>query len=328
MYDEKPIESANWLCLTCNQNFVSIEDSCKCPSTKIAVKNKPMKGTDVPGYLLEKEVGQGSCGTIYRAKCIKGSGTNIVAIKVLHASTAYELEAVMRFRREAELTKKIIAPNVITVLDFNVLDDGRPFTVMEFVEGRCARYLLNHLGPMPIEKALPIFIQIADGLAAIHQAGVLHRDIKLENIMMKYNYIVADAVKIIDFGVAKHKYQSHNDPLILTVQGHAVGSPAYMSPEQCMGAPVDQRTDLYSFGCVMYEMLTGSTVFSCNVNLVEMMNKHLNEVPQINGLRRADGSGKMESIVTRCLQKRPHARYFDASEIKCDLLKLSKSIAA
>lgn len=328
MYDEKRIGNTNWLCLNCNQNFAQAEDGCTCQSPKIEVKNQFMKVANVPGYLLEKEVGQGCSGTIYKATSIKNGGKVSVAIKILHASTAYDLEPVMRFRREAELTKTIIAPNVIGVLDFNVLPDGRPFTVMEFVEGRCARYLLHQYGPMPIGKALPIFIQIADGLAAIHQAGVLHRDIKLDNIMMKYNYAAADAVKIIDFGVAKHKFQSHDDPLILTVQGQAVGSPAYMSPEQCMGATTDQRTDLYSFGCVMYEMLTGQTVFTKSVNLVEMMHKHVNEIPQINCLRRVDVTGKMESIVTRCLQKQPHARYFDASEIKSDLLKLSKAIAA
>lgn len=325
MYDEKRVGSSNWLCLNCNQNSASAEDGCSCPSAKIEVTAQFMKFTKVPGYLLEEEIGQGYSGTIYKATSI-ASGNDRVAIKILHASTAHELEPVMCFRREAELTKLIKAPNVISVLDFAVLDDGRPFTVMELVEGHCARYLLNQLGPIPIEKGLPLFIQMADGLTAIHQAGILHRDIKLDNIMIKSNYVGNDRLKIIDFGVAKHKFQRQDDPLILTVQGDAVGSPAYMSPEQCMGAPIDQRSDLYSFGCVMYEMLTGQTIFATNVNLVEIMRKHLNESPQIVHLRKVDSSGQMESIITKCLQKKPQARYFDASEIKRDLLTLTKTV--
>lgn len=285
-----------------------------------------MKVMNVPGYLLEKEIGQGASATIYKATSIKSGGTDVVAIKILHASTAAEIEPVMRFRREAELTKTIRAPNVIAVLDFDVLDDGRPFTVMEFVEGHSARYLLDHFGAMSVEKALPLFIQIADGLTAIHKAGVLHRDIKTANIMIKNDYNASDAVKIIDFGLAKHSFQSHDDPLILTKQGEVIGSSAHMSPEQCMGVAIDQRTDLYSFGCLMYEMLTGQTVFATEINLVEMMRKHLAEVPQIVRLRRVDGTGKMLEIVTKCLERQPQARYFDASEIKSELIKLLNSL--
>lgn len=318
--------SSNWLCLTCNRNFAQAEGGCSCTSTKIEVTNQFMKVTNVPGYLLEREIGQGTSATIYKATSIKSGGTDVVAIKILHASAADEMAPVMRFRREAELTKAIRAPNVIAVLDFDVLDDGRPFTVMEFVDGHSARYLLDNFGAMPLEKALPLFIQIADGLTAIHKAEVLHRDIKPDNIMIKNDYTANDAVKIIDFGLAKHNFQGQDDPLILTEQGETIGSPAYMSPEQCMGLDLDQRSDLYSFGCLMYEMLTDHTVFSTNVNLVAMMQKHLAEVPQVARLRRVDGSGKMLEIVTRCLEKQPQARYFDASEIKSELFKLIKTI--
>lgn len=326
MNDRTHIDSTNWLCLTCNQNFAQAEGGCSCTSTKIEVKNQFMKVTNVPGYLLEKEIGQGTSATIYKATSIKSGGTDVVAIKILHASTAAEMEPVMRFRRETELAKTINAPNVIAVLDFAVLGDGRPFTVMEFVEGHSARYLLDNFGAMPIEKALPLFIQIADGLTAIHKAEVVHRDIKPDNIMIKDDLNASDAIKIIDFGLAKHNFQSQDDPLILTKQGETIGSPAYMSPEQCTGLVVDQRSDLYSFGCLMYEMLTGQTVFATDVNLVEMMQKHLSEVPQIVRLRLVEGTGKMLEIVTRCLEKQPQARYFDASEIKSELLKLFKTI--
>ncbi|CAN5554600.1 hypothetical protein BH11CYA1_BH11CYA1_08410 [soil metagenome] len=326
MPDQKDKVDAYWLCLTCNQNFSNADGGCNCQSTKIEVKNQFMKVTNVPGYLLEKEVGQGSSATIYKATSIKRGGTSTVAIKILHASTAHELESVMRFRREAELTKTITSPNVIAVLDFDVLDDGRPFTVMEFIEGKCARSLLNQFGPIPIERALLLFIQIAGGLAAIHHAGVLHRDIKPENIMISDKYKATDAAKIIDFGIAKHDFQSQDDPLILTKQGESVGSPDYMSPEQCMGAVIDQRSDIYSFGCLMYEMLTGLSVFAITDNPVEMMQKQINEVPQIARLRRVEGSGRMESIVSKCLEKLPQARYFDASEIKGALLQLSESL--
>lgn len=316
-----PSDNAKRLCLICDGRFD--RDLLNCPkdgSQLVFITPTPSKFDKVPGYQIQGEVGSGNSGKVYKA--VAELSTQIVAIKVLHQSLIDNLEMVNRFKKEAELSSRLTSPNTVAVKYFGILNDGRPFMVMDYIEGTCASTIIEQNGPMSLDRALPIFIQIAAGLAHAHDIGIMHRDIKPQNIMLIDQDSQQDFVKIIDFGIAK---QMHSDAsMALTITGEAVGTPVYMSPEQCLAGDVDHRTDIYSFGCVMYELLTGRSVFAAN-SPVALMTKHVHETPPAMGLLPSPISSEIERIILKALAKKPSDRYSDAYELKADLFALYRT---
>ena len=314
-------DSARKLCLICDRRFS--RDQVNCPedgSQLVFISTNTSQSEKIAGYQIQGEVGAGNSGKVYKA--VDDKNNQIVAIKILHQSLVDNLEMVNRFKKEAELSSRLTSPNTVAVKHFGILNDGRPYMVMDYIEGICAGTLIEQSGAMTLERALPIFIQVAAGLAHAHELGIMHRDIKPQNIMLIEQDSQRDFVKIIDFGIAKHV---QSDPsLALTITGEAVGTPCYMSPEQCLAREVDHRTDIYSLGCVMYEMLTARLVFAAT-NPVALMTKHVQEVPPAMGLIPSPAAAEIERIVLKSLAKKPEERYSDAYELKADLFALFRT---
>ncbi len=313
------------LCLICNLTFKSDVKKCPADGSPLVLVTAPTHSADmIPGFQLLAEIGNGATGKVYRATNCQSNGD--VAIKIMHANLINHTELVGRFNREAELTSRLCSPNTVAVKQFGWLADGRPYLVMDYVQGICASSLLDGGFSVPLSRALPIFIQVASGLAHAHSRGVMHRDIKPNNIMLVSEKGVHDLAKIVDFGIAKHLTGSENQT-VLTRAGEALGSPVYMSPEQCSGSKIDHRTDIYSLGCVMYELLAGRSIFEASTPF-EMMTKQIHETPRSLGLPKSAASIEVERIIFKAVQKHPDYRYQTADEIQRDLescLKLAQS---
>jgi len=307
--------SGERLCLVCNQTYPG--DQLSCPSDKtplIAIFDHHKEADSVPGYALLDLAGRGASSKVYKGQHIETG--KIVAIKILHQTLATSLDLVRRFKKEAELSSRLSSPHTVALNNFGLLSDGRPYMVMEHIDGVPAHLAVTKPEKFSLQRALPIFIQIADGLAHAHDIGIVHRDIKPSNIMLLEAHGMRDFVKIVDFGIAK--MWSHDSSMVLTREGEAVGSPMYMSPEQCMGTTVDQRTDIYSLGCLMYEMLTGRLIFTAE-DPMKLMGKHISEMPPPMALSDSPASLEMERIVTKALAKNPKNRHVRAMQLKFEL---------
>ena len=214
-------------------------------------------------YQLETLLGVGGMGAVYRAQHIHMHKT--LAVKVLHRAMASHPEVIARFEREAIAGGCIEHPNVARATDFGRLDDGGFFLVLEYVDGDSLRSILAEQGALPVPRCLVMGRQIAAALAAAHAHSIVHRDLKPENIMVVHDPMQPDTIKVLDFGIAK---VAAPDSKALTRVGMVFGTPTYMSPEQAMGRTVDARTDLYSLGIVLYEMLTGVPPFDADDQVV------------------------------------------------------------
>jgi serine/threonine protein kinase len=305
-------------CFVCNQVFTG--DLMKCPSdgSPLTVVSEPQNNPDiVPGFRLEKKIGQGATGMVYKAACLRTS--EVVAVKILHLSLLNDLDMVKRFKQEAELTSQLSSPHIVAVKKFGLIDDGRPYMAMDYIDGSCVSSIIEDEGAMAPHRALPIFIQVAAGLAHAHAKGIMHRDIKLNNIMLIEKNNERDIVKIVDFGIAKQWAQKDgNTSPPLTLAGEAIGSPLYMSPEQCLGKTMDNRTDIYSLGSCMYEALTGRPLFT-GENAFTIMTKHIHELPEAMDLPQFPAFIEIERIVFRALAKNPDERYATVTDLKSDL---------
>jgi serine/threonine protein kinase len=280
------------------------------------------------GYSLGTEIGRGATSKIYSATH-ELTGTSL-AIKVLHRSIAGDEEMINRFKKEAFISSKLSSPNTISVYDYGLLSDGRPYMVMEHITGQSAGDVIEGEGAISLQRALPIFIQIASGLSHAHSLGVMHRDVKPCNIMLVERGKTRDWVKLIDFGLAKRFLQ--NNDMELTRAGEVLGSPVYMSPEQCAGKKIDHRTDIYSMGCLMYEMLTGQPVFDADSPLA-MMNKHVFDLPTELALRHSALEilppltlVRIQNIIFKALSKNVDGRHQTAQELQDELTQLYREI--
>jgi len=219
-------------------------------------------GAHLGPYEIISPLGAGGMGEVYRAKDPRLKRE--VAVKVLSAEVLGDAERQKRFQREAEAISALNHPNVLSVYDTGS-ENGTPYIVSELVEGESLRKLLQK-GPVPIRRLLDIAVQIADGLAAAHQAGIVHRDLKPENVMLTRE----GRVKILDFGLAKPLFphtgsaEELTASAALTDSGVILGTVRYMSPEQASGLPTDFRSDQFSFGLLLYEMATGKQAFVRN----------------------------------------------------------------
>lgn len=258
-------------------------------------------------YRIDDRLGAGGMATIYRATRLHIGDT--VAIKVLHAEVLREPGFAERFRREAQAAARLKHPNVVAIHDFGVPDD-LVYLVMELVDGPNLRTIIKDAGPLPAAFAAEITRQVSAALTEAHRQNVVHRDIKPANVAVETTPD-GPRVKVLDFGIAS--LRSGNTFANLTQTGALLGTPAYMSPEQCLGEELDGRSDIYSLGVVLFEMLCGVVPFNSPTPTAVVM-QHVQQAPPALRVLNASISPAVEAVVLRALAKRPEDRFHTARD--------------
>lgn len=270
-------------------------------------------------YRLEQRIGAGGMGTVYKATHVLMEKP--VAVKVLRPELANDAYAAGRFRREARSAGRIEHENCLAVSDFGQEADGTHYLVMEYLEGRTLWQTMKECGPLPVPRVVDLGSQIARALAAAHQQGVVHRDLKPENVMLVQRGERRDLVKVLDFGLAKVVQASEENAFTaLTRHGMIFGTPRYMSPEQIEGRETDPRADLYGFGVILYEMVTGKLPFE-DRSVVALLNKHVHEQPVPPSLRvpALDLPVRLEQLILALMAKEADRRPAHAGEVVREL---------
>lgn len=303
-------------CPRCGRQFTLTYGDDRCPddgTLLLLPATDPLIGNTLLGkFEVLALIGSGGWGLVYKVRHL-GLKKDIV-LKVLHSHLIKNRDTVTRFQREAEAASHLTHTGIVFVSDYGVLDDGRPYMAMEYLAGQSLSDMIGMRGYLHWQRVVPLFIQVSDALGYAHRKGVLHRDLKPSNIFVSHADGI-EQVKILDFGLAKFVGEDHPNES-LTATGTAIGTPAYMSPEQCRGLPLDGRSDIYSFGYLMYEALTGTKAFSVS-GLYEIMRAHTEEVPpSFSSLNRGlDVPLALETVVMRCLAKEPEDRFASAEEL-------------
>jgi len=248
-------------------------------------------------YEVEELVGTGGMSSVFRAH--DRLLDRKVALKVLHQQYSEDEEYIERFRREARAVAALSHPNIVTVIDRGE-HDGRQFIVFEYIDGENLKALIQRRGPAPVTTALELAMQIARGLSFAHQQGLVHRDVKPQNILLNGD----GQAKVTDFGIARSLDVQHG----MTQTGTVLGTSDYIAPEQAQGQRVDEHTDVYSLGVVLYEMLTTEVPFP-GENFVAVAMRHINEEPPSIRDKRPDVSPRLEAAVQRAMAKRPEDRF-------------------
>ena len=273
----------------------------------VAVDHDPYLGKTFGGYVLEAKVGQGGMGVVYRGRQV--SLDRVVAVKILSRALYDNQEFIKRFEREAKSIARINHPNLVAVYDFG-LSDGLWFMVCEFIEGSSLARLISDKLVVPVEDLTPIIIGTLAGLGHVGSHGIVHRDIKPDNIL-----ITSDGqAKVADFGLAKD-VTGQRDHTDLTAAGLAMGTPAYMSPEQCMGRKLDGRSDVYSLGVTAYFALTGEKPFTGKSSF-EIMTRQREHMPSPPAQLNPRVPKELSDLVMRMLAKDPADRFLDAEECR------------
>jgi serine/threonine protein kinase len=283
-----------------------VENSCKMSEATTGPAGA-LTGTVLSGrYRLESKLGSGGMSTVYLAR--DETLERWVAAKVLHREISDQPDQIERFRREARAVAQVSHPNVVAVIDAGE-DGGRPYIVFEYVEGETLKHRIEQLGHLPLDEAAAYAIEIGRGLAAAHARMLIHRDVKPQNVLIDPE----GRAKVTDFGIAR---ELESDGLTKT--GRVLGTTDYVSPEQAMGHEVDARSDIYSLGILLYEMLTGDVPFKAET-LVGVAMKHVNEpMPDVQRKRR-DASSALAAVIDRSTAKDPKKRYSDMGAMLDDL---------
>ena len=276
-------------------------------------------------YRLEERLGVGGMGTVYRARHLLIDRP--VAVKVLNPRFVEDEAAQTRFRREAKAAGRLQHPNAVTVTDFGQTSDGYVYIVMELLEGQTLRDVLAKEAPLDTARAVSLMLQAAAAVAAAHEAGIIHRDLKPANIFIVQRSEVPAVVKVLDFGIAKLAADSldEDDLTTLTLVGAMIGTPRYMSPEQCDGAELTPAADVYSLGVILYEMLSGAVPFSGATPLAIAM-RHFSEPPRSPREIVSSIPLELEKVVLHALEKRPEDRPANAAEFRNELFATAERL--
>ncbi|MDY0000600.1 MAG: protein kinase [Polyangia bacterium] len=296
----------------------------------LAIEPVPIvKGTLIGDYRVERRLDEGGMGTVYAA--VHPIIDKRVAIKVLHPHVARQEEAVARFIQEARAVNAIGHPGIVDIFGFGRFVDGRHFITMEYLEGQQLLAFLNETGPISPVDMLPVARQLAESLAAAHDKGVVHRDMKPENVFLGVTASTykdqpwPPRTKILDFGLAKLIEAELDDAAPRTRAGVTVGTPYYMSPEQCRGKSLDRRADIYSLGVMMYEMITGRVPYYA-AESVDVLYMHLTQAPEPPS-RHRPVPREVEALILGCMAKSAAERPSSMHELVAELDRILRALS-
>jgi serine/threonine protein kinase len=307
--------------------FRDQEDSIDLVSTPDNIGTNDHVDQQLPEIAAQYEVleliGKGGMGAVY--KVFDKHLGKVLAVKLMQQDLAKDQIAQKRFEQEVEATCQLTHENLIATYGHGTTTDGTPYLVMEYVPGEALSDLLIREGPLEASRALQLWHQICEALEHAHKNGVIHRDLKPTNVIISRASDGTETARLLDFGIAKIISATSRETHNLTETGTVFGSPQYMSPEHCLGFKMDERSDIYSLGCLVYEMLTGRTPFS-DSNAVQVVVKHINEEAlPFSAEQKLDRLGKkLEGVTLKCLEKDSDRRYQSVSEIIKDLTLISQ----
>lgn len=309
-------------CSKCFKEYPADTTTCPLDGGKVAATAAdPLLNTlFAEKYEIISLLGEGGMSRVYKAR--HTFMERIVAVKLLHESATSDVTAKARFQQEAKAASALSHHNVVTVYDFGLTPGGRAFIIMDCLEGDSLSDILEHSGSLQVEGALEIFTQGCEGLEHAHRKGIIHRDLKPSNLVIIKQDDGTDLVKLVDFGIAKlvHPAETGKKDQHLTQTGQIFGTPAYMSPEQCNGRTLDVRSDIYSFGCLMYEALAGTPPLIGDSYIATVV-KHVSEAPKpLSETALVKVPHHLETVIMKCLEKDPGSRFGSAAELKQALL--------
>ncbi len=321
-------------CPTCGKQYPA--DVQFCPDDQEALQADSTVALNVPSdpligltldekYLIEERLCIGGMGTVYRARQVLID--RAVAVKVLNQRFVEDDADRIRFQREAKAAGRLQHLNAVAVTDFGQTSEGYVYIVMELLEGRTLRQILTKEAPLETARTVSMMLQVSAAVAAAHEAGVIHRDLKPANIFVTQSADSPLVVKVLDFGIAKLAAETldEDDPQTLTQLGAMIGTPRYMSPEQCKGLELTPAADVYSLGVILYEMLTGMVPFSGSSPLAIAV-KHASEYPRPPREIVAAIPEQLENVVLHALEKNPDERPANAAEFRTELLELADKL--
>ncbi len=265
-------------------------------------------------YQVIDFIGSGASGRVYKA--YDKDLDQILAVKVLKRELLSDAQAVKRFEQEAISASSLSHENIVAVYGYGSARDGSPFITMRFVDGESLSKRLSDKGPVPLRSALKLFIQICGGLESAHLAGIVHRDLKPSNIIIENNE-GSEHSQILDFGIAKVVSASADTFNTLTANGQFLGTPTYMSPEQCLGEAIDYKSDIYALGCMLYEVVAGETPFA-RANPIELIAKKIGDELVIPAHERIDSN--LLAVISCAMERNPKERYDSTNQMAKDLI--------
>jgi len=281
----------------------------------------PFIGRDILNgeFRILEKIGTGGMGSVYKAN--QTAMNRPVAVKILHPKLTNRKDLVSRFRREAKAMSHLSHPNTVRVLLYGELEDGSLYIVMEYLEGKNLNQLVRSEGPMQVERALPILIQVCEALEEAHRAGIVHRDMKPENVFLCKQGGIADFPKVLDFGLAKvTEREMRPGSIMLTQEGMVFGTPEFMSPEQAQGRTLTPASDIYSLAVILYELLTGKLPFDARTP-IEFLQLHVTARP-IPLNERVPGrtfDPALADVIGHALQKKPEDRFQSGGQFSAAL---------
>ena len=312
---QKPLEEGPNFCPWCGEDLRGL-------SPHSATLSGPWAGVLIDGrYRLKEKLGEGGMGTVYKVEHVRMG--KVLALKVLRPEVALDKQLKQRFQQEARVVSRLSHTNTIQVFDFGELEDGSLYIAMEYLHGRDLAWTLRTHGSMSQERAVSIGSQVLASLSEAHEQGIIHRDIKPANVMLIKRKDDEDLVKVLDFGIAKLVVDEQRKDI--TGVSDFLGTPAYMSPEQAQGEDLDARSDLYSVGALLFELVTGRGVF-LGPNPMSIVTQHITDMPP----RFSDAvpgkpiSQSLEQLIRKALAKRPEDRFANADEMRKMLEKVRR----
>ncbi len=300
-------------CPKCGKVYETTNTLCPIDGAVLIKSGDTLLGQTLANkYRVEERLSEGGMGTVYRATHVLMEKS--VAIKVLHPALAADEKIVARFTREARAASRISHPHALSVTDFGESENGIVFLVMEYLRGHTLKHVIRTESPLALARVVEITRQVAGALDAAHAEGVVHRDLKSDNIMLEEVVAGNDWAKVLDFGIAKIQEPDRHDPE-LTAPNLIIGTPQYMSPEQCsQSAEIDKRSDIYSFGIILYEMFVGHVPFTGD-SATAIMLKQLQEPAPSVLAERNDLPVAVGDVIAKALSKQREERQASAGEL-------------